>query len=315
MLERVPGKDTACKKLDFAGTFCKDWDMKQNLLRLTMLCGALSLNSAQATLFESDSFNYTGTALAGQNGGSGWNGAWFTTAGSQTNSLSNDGISLNYPNTWESPLTPLTPSGSRVLTAPPTGQASTSRLLTQTIPLNVDGTVAYVSALIKKNQLNGGGTNSDNILLEFTDNLGNRRFGIGIEGTGDKPWLNANGSTTPSTGPAVNPGDTYFIVGKIVSSATGNDTAFLKVYGTGYSSQVTVAEPTTWDATLTESTSAILDRIRIRIDSGNNAGNPGEVDEIRIADSWTDVVSVPEPSSLALLGLAVFARAILKRRA
>ena len=34
-----------------------------------------------------------------------------------------------------------------------------------------------------------------------------------------------------------------------LSSASGTDQAFLKVYGTGYGSQVPVAEPTTWDAT------------------------------------------------------------------
>jgi len=288
--------------------------MNTILRRLAILCGTFIVTSARATLFEYDSFSYSGTALAGQNGGSGWNGGWITTAGNQPNSLSNDGLSLNYPNTWESPLTPLTPSGSRVLTAGPSAIASTSRLLTQTIPLNVDGTVAYVSALIRKNNPNGGGSNNDNILLEFTDSSANRRWGIGIEGTGDKPWLNANGSTTPSAGPAVTPGDTYFIVGKIVSSASGNDTAFLKVYGTGYGSQVPVAEPTTWDATLTEVTSAVLDRIRIRIDPGNTGATPGEVDEIRIGDSWLDVVSVPEPSSLALLGLAALVARLLKRR-
>ena len=270
------------------------------------------LTTARATLFDADPFNYSGTTLPGQNGGTGWSGAWFTTGTSGLNGLSNDGISLSYPNTWESPLTPLTPSGSRVITGGT--NANTSRLLSQTIPLNVDGTVAYVSALFRKNAANGGGVSTDNILLEFTDNLGNRRWGVGIEGTGDKPWLNANGSTTPSAGPAVTVGDTYFMVAKIVSSASGLDTAFLKVYGTGYNSQVTVAEPTTWDATLTETTSAILDRIRVRIDSGNTVATPGEVDEIRIGNSWTDVVSVPEPSAMGFFGAALLA-AIFRKRA
>jgi hypothetical protein len=290
--------------------------MKTTLSRMIVLCSAIaSFNSAQATLFEYDAFDYSGTSLAGQNGGIGWSGAWFTTASSATNSVSNDGVSLAYPMTWESPLTPFSASGSRVLTGLGfTPNASTSRLLGQSVPLNVDGTVAYVSALFRKNNPNGGATNTDNILLEFSDNLGNRRWGMGIEGTGDKPWLNANASTSPSTGPAVTPGDTYFMVAKIVSSASGLDTAYLKVYGTGYDSQVTFAEPSTWDATLTESTGAILDRIRIRIDSGNLPTSPGEVDEIRIGNSWQDVVSAPEPSSLSLLGFGVAAGMFLKRR-
>jgi hypothetical protein len=280
----------------------------------TWLCGALTFpNTAQATLFDYDPFNYSGATLPTQNGGTGWNAGWFTTGTSAVNGLSNDGISLSYPMTWESPLVPLPSSGSRVVTGGTTGNANTSRLLSQTINLSVDGTVMYASALFRKNTANGS-TANDNILLEFVDSSANRRWGFGIEGTGDKPWLNANGSTSPA-GPAVTAGDTYFIVAKIVSSASGTDSAFLKVYGTGYNSQVTVAEPTTWDATLTETTSAILDRIRIRIDSGNALATPAEVDEIRIGNTWLDVVSVPEPSSMTLLGLGLVAGWVWKRRA
>jgi len=267
------------------------------------LCGAMAfLTTAHAALFDYDPFDYSGPALPGQNGGTGWNGGWFTTGTSAVNGLSGDNVSLSYPMSWESPLTALAASGSRVMTGG-TPVASSSRLLSQTIPLNVDGTVAYASALFRKNTANGLSGN-DNILLEFVDASGNRRWGFGIEG-GDRPWLNANGATQAST--LVTAGETYFMVAKIVSSASGLDAAFLKVYGVGYNSQVAVAEPTVWDATLTETTGAILDRIRIRIDPGNAAATPGEVDEIRIGNSWLDVVSVPEPSSIALLGLAVLA--------
>jgi hypothetical protein len=285
--------------------------MKTTLSRLIVLCGAMAfVTTAQATLFEYDPFDYSGSTLPGQNGGTGWSGAWTTTGTSAANSLSADGVSLSYPMTWESPLTPLSASGSRVMTGGV--GASTYRLFSQTIPLNVDGTVAYVSAMFRKNAANGGAVNNDNVLLEFTDNLGNRRWGVGIEGTGDKPWINANGSGTAAT--AVTPGDTYFLVAKIVSSASGLDTAYLKVYGVGYGSQVPVAEPTTWDATATETTAAILDRVRVRIDAGNTVSAPGEVDEIRIGSSWLDVVTVPEPSSMALLGLGLLAGVLWKRR-
>src|SRR3954469_15457993 len=122
--------------------------MKTVLFRLVVLTGTVALlSSARASLFEYDGFDYSGTALATQNGGTGWNGAWFTTASSQPNSLSNDGISLSYPMSWETPLNPLTSTGSRVDTGGLSANASTTRVLTQTIPLNVDGTVAYVSAL------------------------------------------------------------------------------------------------------------------------------------------------------------------------
>ncbi len=107
-------------------------------------------------------------------------------------------------------------------------------------------------------------------------------------------------------------GDTYFMAAKIVSSAASPDTAYLKVFGTGYSLEVPTDEPTTWDATISTSTGANLDRIRMRIDPGNTADLPGEVDEIRLGTDWASVTAVPEPSSLALLGLGGLA--CLRRR-
>jgi hypothetical protein len=295
--------------------------MKMIIARTSAQCSAailfavfaIATASAQAALMDAESFIYSGTALDTQNGGTGWNGAWFTTGTSQPNSLSNDGVSLAYPVPYEFPLIAPTPAGSHVKTGGTSANASTSRMLSQTIDLAVDGTVRYVSALFRKNVANGT-TNGDNILLEFVDAAGNRRWGGGIEGTGDKPWLNANGSTTPSAGPAVTVGDTYFMVAKIVSSASSPDQAFLKVFGSGYGTQVPAAEPMTWDATLSTSTGANLDRIRVRIDSANAAAAPGEVDEIRIADTWLDVISnVPEPSSITLLSIAALIGGLRRR--
>lgn len=270
------------------------------------LFATIAAGSVRAALNDYDPFDYTGTALNGQAGGTGWNGGWFTTS-TTDNTLSNDSTSLSYPATFEAPYggTPGS-AGAHVKTGGIS--ASTSRKLSSTIPLNADGNTFYASALFTKNAANGGGVNSDNVLLEFVDSSGNRRWGLGIEGTGDKPWLNANGSGSAAT--AVTPGSTYFIVAKIVSSATGSDQAFLKVYGDGYDSTMSLTEPTTWDVSLTESTAAILDRVRLRIDSGNTAGAPGEVDDIRIGTDWVSVL--PEPSTAGLVACGVIG--LLSRR-
>src|SRR5262249_43299931 len=110
---------------------------------------------ARAVLDDYDSFDYSGaTALAGQAGGRGWSNGWFQTSGSQPNALSNDGVSLSYPVPFEAPFTTPATSGSRVDTGGLSAIASTSRLLANTIPLNVDGTTRYVSALFRKNSIN-----------------------------------------------------------------------------------------------------------------------------------------------------------------
>jgi hypothetical protein len=190
--------------------------------------------------------------------------------------------------------------------------------MSRTVDSAIAGNTFFASALIRKNAGNGGGVNNDNILLEFTDSGGNRRFGLGIEGTGDKPWLNANGSTTAAT--AVVPGDTYFIIAKFVSGAGGttgdSDTAFLKVYSNDgvYASTVPFDEPTTWDATLTEKTGAVFDRIRVRIDPGNTGAAPGEVDDIRIGPDWQSVAVVPEPALAGLVVLTGFGLTGRRRR-
>ncbi len=266
--------------------------------------------TAMGALTDSDSFDYTGTTLNGQNGGTGWNGGWFATGTLPSVQLSNDGASLSYPASFEPPATTPPSSGSRVSHGGLTVNASSSRLLADTFDMTVEGNTMYASALFQKNAANGGDVNSDNVLLEFVDSLGNRRFGLGIEGTGDRPWLNAGGS---ATGPdAVTAGETYFLVAKVVSSASGSDTAFLKVFGTDYASEVPVDEPSAWDATVSIVTGAVLDRVRIRIDPGNTSDLPGEVDDIRIGTDWASVAAVPEPSSLALLGLGGLA--CLRRR-
>ena len=95
--------------------------MKSTIFRVGASYGAVllvyvtALAPAHATLENFDSFNYSGTALSAQSGGTGWSGAWTITAATD-NSLSNDSVSLSYPVTFESPLTTPATSGSRVVT-------------------------------------------------------------------------------------------------------------------------------------------------------------------------------------------------------
>ena len=58
-------------------------------------------------------FDYSGTALDGRTGGTGWSGGWFTTGTSQPNTLSDDNASLAYPVPFEAPLITPTTTGGR----------------------------------------------------------------------------------------------------------------------------------------------------------------------------------------------------------
>ena len=270
-------------------------------------CAVLSVlpfikQTASAALTDYEGFNYTGTELTGQNGGTGWNGGWIATGTMPSNTLSNDDVSLTYPD--------YPSSGDRVSTGGLAANAGNTRLLSTPLDLSQEGNVRYASALFRKNAPNGGGVTGDNILLEFvTGDTGARRWGFGIAGNGDFPWLNHNGSTPATT--AVVAGETYLIVTKVVSHASSPDEYFLKVFGPNFTTDIPASEPTTWDVQAAQGTDAVLDRIRIRIDAANGT-TPGEVDEIRIATDWASVVAVPEPSSLALLGLGGLA--CLRRR-
>jgi hypothetical protein len=284
----------------------------------TIVALAVSASTTSAALTDYDGFDYSGTTLNGQNGGTGWSGGWIATGASPSDNLSNDATSLSYPVGWESPASTPSTTGARVSTGDLASNASSSRLLANTFDMTVDGNTMYVSALFRKNRANGE-TTGDNILLEFVDAGANRRFGMGIEGNTDTPWLNANGSGTAAT--TVTAGSTYFLVAKIVAGQGGTqgsgglqDVATLWVFGDSYRSEVPLTEPGTFDRQLTEFTGAILDRIRIRIDTGNTGTVPGEVDEIRVGTDWQSVVAVPEPAVAGLIGLGAVAIGMRRRR-
>jgi hypothetical protein len=259
-------------------------------MQRVLICAALaalSASSASAAFVDYDGFDYSGATLNDQSGGTGWFGPWIQTGTSPTIQLSDDDTSLSYPTgvTWQSPLVAPTPVGDRVRhTGSGTVNASSSRLLSQSTPMGVAGNVLYASALFQKN--NGDLAANDSILIEFVDAAGNRRFGLGIEAS-EGFWLNANGSTQTGTATF---GETYFLVAKLLTDddAAPGDTAFLKIFGPGWSNEVPFFEPTSWDLSLSTNSAALLDRARIRID--RNQQN-AQVDELRIGDSWQSVVS------------------------
>src|SRR4051812_18104357 len=103
------------------------------------LC-VFALSASASAFVDYDPFNYSGTTLNGQSGGSGWLGPWIATGTAPTIQLSDDNTSLSYPATFQSPLVAPTPAGDRVLhSGDALNNASSSRLLSQTTNMGVAG--------------------------------------------------------------------------------------------------------------------------------------------------------------------------------
>jgi len=224
---------------------------------------------ARAQVLEYEGFDYSGTALDGQNGGDGWDAnAWTNPDGSAV--LSNDGVSLSYPDNVT-----YAPRGSR-LTFAIAGQAE--RRLGAPISMKAEGDTYYCTALVKR---------QGDVWFEFIDDGTNVRWRFG--GTGD---ANANtGFVGVSANVSANDifpvGETVYLVAKLIThtATSPGDEFFLNVYRAGES--VPLDEPTTWQISGAQNSGVTLTRFRIR----NASYLPLEVDEIRVGTRYADVVT------------------------
>lgn len=71
-----------------------------------------------------------------------------------------------------------------------------------------------------------------------------------------------------------------------------------------------LTEPVSWDLTKTITSGVALSHLDVDADSGTT----GIIDEIRIGDTYADVVGVPEPQSMILVGLAGMSLMMRRRR-
>lgn len=263
------------------------------------ICLAMAAGTVHAALLDYEGFNYTGVAIADQNGGTGWGGAWVNTTGDPR--LTDDGVSL------DSPAFPFTPVGSRLVRIPPQDGAAADRAavrnLSQSFNLAEDGHILYASTLVRRGA-DGDATAGSDIQFQFRTSGGTIGFRFGVSAT-DVFFVGINAVETGGGAVPVLPDTTYFLVAKFVSSsAAGGDQAMLKVYGPG--DTVPATEPAAWDIVATGSRSDLVSQLRLNMGYRNSYG---EIDEIRIGDDWS---SVPEPATLATMGMA--ALVLVRRR-
>ncbi len=283
--------------------------MNKSTLSLALLSFAVAalllVHSAPAFagLLMYEPFGYSvsgGTSLNGQSGGgeSGLAGSWATNAALGSGALPVDAgdVSLADPATSLTHPVLLEPAIGGRLDDSSGGRAARG-FSGFSIPMASSGAsaVRYVSALIE-----------GSALIQFQGlAAGNTyvRSAFGIDDSGQflvgmyNDPLKYQVSSAYSNG-TYQADETYLLVAKIAPGAatahSGWDTFSLKVFDSSMSG---IGEPSSWDLYQEESSGVNLTTMTI----GFYDGVAGQVDEIRIGNTWADVVATPEPSSLAIL--------------
>jgi hypothetical protein len=297
----------------------------RNLWAGALLMGGVSLSASAGPLIY-DPFNYTpvGAELSTADGDApeGWRKAVATTT---TEPLIADG-SLTYPGL------PWSPSGNSVAMRgfTPDTQASSTRLIPgQPIQQTASGPTVYYSMLFRVNDVTGtigtngsfvAGLRSDSgsgglpnnsnagapLLIRTGSVAGTYQLGTGLTANNaDRMWTVEN----------YNSGDTLLLVLSYQLVQGGED--FARLYVNPDPSLGEAANSAALRATGTATdghgiTNAQVSSVFLR----NNGSAPDafQVDEMRVATSWEDVMSIPEPTGLALLSLGGLALAKRRRR-
>ena len=261
---------------------------------LTAVALAAGSMQAGAALIAYEGFNYTPTStsttnLVGENGGTGWNGAWGAHQNNPASAPSISSTGLSY--------TGLPSEGGSIT---PGGYQSARRSFTTT---DFSTGTFYISYLVQPT------SNTADLGIRLspttTDPNPDFRTAFGIvngavtitNGWGNDPKLNTDNTTV-----ALN--QTHLLVAKI---NLDSETISLFLNPTAGA-----AEPGTASASYqwTNETNR-LSSIGM-LTAGAIPGNGGMLDEIRVGNSFADVTAVPEPSSAALLAFGVLG--LMRRR-
>lgn len=270
------------------------------------LCGGLlASGGASAALIASESFSYgANVELNGQNGGSGWNGAW--TAVTSATHIVDPGTPLSFTNNGGT-----ISGGDNALRLSGNNDNVAYRGIG---PVNAD--TVYISFLLR---FTGNIDNNDFAAIWFDNATSGQHStnipNIGIKGNQDGGGpkdafarLTLGEETWSMMELAVD--TTYLIVGEL--SKTGSSSSY---------NQFSIwVNPGAYDFDTPHGSIAVtngaLDAFSfLGIRTANfDAGDFLLIDELRIGTTWGDVVPAPEPGAALLLGLGLFGASRLRRR-
>jgi hypothetical protein len=288
--------------------------MKTKFLSLAASIAALTV-TAQAAVLVSETFDYTAGALAGQNGGTGFTGAW--TINNSAANVTSDSFAGSVPTGYSL----ATASNSATLAPSGTASVGVNRAFTTAIDTNVASTyfVSYQFARFDANNTASG----EQFRLQFRNGT-TEQFGLGLSSTELIEVTNGTAFTGVTTAGSAFPigsadfatAPKYLLVAKITLGAgPGADSVSASIFSSADSVSV---EPTSWQITRTGSiTASTLTGITFSA-SANTTASAGNiaVDNLYLGETFADVTSaIPEPSSFAALaGVALLGFAASRRR-
>ena len=271
----------------------------------------VSVQASRAQLVAYDGFNYTsGQSLSGQNGGSGFGGAWNLMlgtsqiqAGSLVPAAPSSGLSESGNSLVATPISSGQPEvANRTLAAPVSGTSGTS---------------AWVSVVMKGSGLSGATSQGALIVSDGSGNgfsITTGAFGQGIPPNNPPPsstWSLGDASTGASEASSNISSTLQSLLVARVTFASPNDTVALFV-----NPPLTGSPPASPTISLPVPHAAFLSRIDVDYSSLGGSGTSTLFDEIRLGNSFADVTPstpLPEPSTLLFAGVAV-AGLIVRRK-
>ena len=257
------------------------------------------INASPTLVYEP--FDYSAGDLNTNNSSaSGLTGAW-----SGNTSFDVTAGSLNYP--ASSPLSSTANKGEL------SGSNGTNPRIDRTMstPISFDEAgVYYVSFLM--NDTDAGGSEYFYVALQDStapDQTWDITAAFGISSSETMLLTTVDGQTGYTAGGAIPTGQDVLVIGKIITTASGNDQVFMSVYDP--SETVPLIEPISWDLSKSVEITGLADQLLLM--SGPDTQT--RVDEIRIGTTFNSVAvaAIPTPTALPA-GLALLTMAAMRRR-
>ncbi|MCC5842965.1 MAG: PEP-CTERM sorting domain-containing protein [Verrucomicrobia bacterium] len=269
---------------------------EKNMSRATNFITVFLMNSAVfAASLSYEGFDYETGDLAGNGGGIGFTGNWSVTTGSWN--VAADSLSYSTLET----------TGNKVV-----AQTSGTNIAARSTGVQSDSGEFWASILVDSLSWNGGGltfsANTSNLNLNAADFDNRARFGFGINGSDYVYTLDGRTGAPVNGSVAGAPVGTVFLVAKFdVTNGLFSMWANPDLDGSSPAGGTLIAD----NVSFTRTGADFANDIQVAGLFTNWSGVG--LDEVRLGTDFTSV-AIPEPSTLALLGIAGLCAGLFARR-